>query len=110
MTAVNGNDKAHSPPSPLVLGDNQVDDSTISTSDVTWPEIDGHLGDLAQIHDPGYYDFKPSMEQEHAPLPSLVSCIQLLEETKTEKEDGDVTAEYINEIVEAPIGEPSGKD
>ncbi len=33
----------------------------------------------------------------------MVSCIQLLEETKTEKEDGDVTAEYINEIVDLKL-------
>ncbi len=45
------------------------------------------------------------MEPELSPIPSLVSCIQLLEETKTktDNEDRDVTAEYIIEIVEVEL-------
>ena len=100
----NGNDKGNSPP--LVLSDNREHEDDSTTSDVTWPEIDGHLGDLAEIHDPGYY--KLSMQPEHSPIPSLVSCIQLeeteaVEETKTDNDDQDITAEYINEIVELKL-------
>ncbi len=106
MATVNIKDKGKSPP--LVLsGDNRGHDDDSTTSDVTWPELDGHLGDLAQIHDPGYY--KLSLAPEHSPIPSVVSCIQLeetkteLEETKTDNEDQDVTSEYINEIVELKL-------
>ena len=106
MAAVNIKDKGNTPP--LILsGDNRGYEDDSTTSDVTWPEIDGHLGDLAQIHDPGYY--KLSMTSEHSPIPSVVSCIQLeetkieTEETKTENEDRDVTTEYINEIVDLKL-------
>eukprot|EP00984_Skeletonema_dohrnii_P012913 scaffold5280_cov90-Skeletonema_dohrnii-CCMP3373.AAC.4 len=75
------------------------DDST--TSEVTWPEIDGHLGDqLAKIHDPGYYQL--SVEPEHdSPIPSVVSCIQ--HEDAMKENDRDVTSEFINEIVELKL-------
>ncbi len=105
-TTVNIKDKGNTPPL-LLSGDNRGHEDDSTTSDVTWPEIDGHLGDLARIHDPGYY--KLSLAPEHSPIPSVVSCIQLeetkteFEETKTENEDRDGTSEYINEIVELKL-------
>ena len=89
------------------------DGSTSTTSDITWPEIDdsGHfLGDLAEIHDPGYYKLSLKLEPEQSPkIPGVVSCIQHEQEGEAERDndgdDPDATAEseYIDEIVELKL-------
>ena len=104
--------------SPLVLlndgddncgrGEHKHDDDSVSTtSDITfsWRENDDYLGDLAEIHDPGYYEL--SLKPEQSPM---VSCIQDDEPNSKGGNNGDgdhpdATAEsqYIDEIVELKL-------
>ncbi len=77
-----------------------ANDEGISPSLVLSGVNRGHEDD-STIRDSDYY--KPSMVREHSPIPSVVSCMQLLEETKTDNEGQDVTSEYINEIVELKL-------
>ena len=85
------------------------DDSTSTISDITTQEIYGDdyfLGNLDEIHDPGYY--KWSLKPEQSPTPSVVSCKQYDEAKSKGDNDGgepDATAEseYIDEIVELKL-------
>jgi len=82
--------------------DSYEDEST--TSDVTWPEMDGHLGDLAEIHDPGYYKLNVdySSTSETTGIPSMVSSTHHDQDAMRE-EDVNAAAEYIAEIVELKL-------
>ena len=101
--------------SPLVLNDSDDncgrgehehdDDSVSATSEITfsWRESDDYLGDLAETHDPGFYEL--SLKSEQSPIPSMVSCIQDDESNSKGGINGDgdhpdATAEsqYIDEI------------
>ncbi len=92
--------------SPLVLndgdnncgrGEHKHDDYSVSiTSDITfWRESDGddYLGDLAEIHDPGYYEL--SLKPEQSPM---VSCIQDDEPNSNSKARGVIMVMVITQM------------
>jgi regulator of replication initiation timing len=85
--------------------DRRYDDEDESTiSDVTWPEMDGHLRDLAEIHDPGFYKLSLdySSTTESTGILSMVSSTHLDQDASRE-DDVDAAAEYIAEIVELKL-------